>query len=357
MSQNEFHTIPGFSRYQISKKGVIIDTQKNNRVIPLSHSSSGYLSCMLYADNGLRQGVFLHRLLMLTFCLPTNQDVSQLVVDHIDGNRLNNDLSNLEWVSRSSNCSRAGYRQTTIKSVPVILTNTITGEEKQYDTITACGNTVGLHKDTLRNWLSHGPDYVSPQGYKLRRLYATKDNQRVHNSRETVVDSYKKRVSFRNLFTDEEFAVESITAAAYILRMSLSAFSHRFDLMKHPVWYEGWQLKYSVDEREWRECDYWNEIQLIMPRCPVVERIDLIDKVVIRYESIKYASFESLLPINTIRRMIKTQGSVLFNKRNLWGIFPIFSNNLCPMEKQFSIEKLPNCKNFLKLIDHNVTMK
>ena len=47
----------------------------------------------------------IHRLLMMTFSPTENMDLLQ--VNHIDGNRNNNDLSNLEWVTPSENVNHA----------------------------------------------------------------------------------------------------------------------------------------------------------------------------------------------------------------------------------------------------------
>jgi hypothetical protein len=60
----------------------------------------GYLTIKI--DN---KATLLHRLLAQSF-IPNPLNLE--TVDHIDNNKLNNDLSNLRWLSREDNAGRAG---------------------------------------------------------------------------------------------------------------------------------------------------------------------------------------------------------------------------------------------------------
>lgn len=60
--------------------------------------SKGYLAVFLHKD-GVRQTFLVHRLVAITF-LGNN---SGLTVNHKDGNKLNNHISNLEWLSLEEN--------------------------------------------------------------------------------------------------------------------------------------------------------------------------------------------------------------------------------------------------------------
>lgn len=75
------------------------DKKKDMKVIV---TKTGYLCVKSYKTNKL---VLAHRLVMLTWC--PIADVDSMTVDHLDHNKRNNRLSNLEWVTEEENLRRA----------------------------------------------------------------------------------------------------------------------------------------------------------------------------------------------------------------------------------------------------------
>lgn len=74
---------------------------KNKKTLPLKiHSGKGYV--MIPTPHGIKAA---HRLVMLTF--KPDRNASELTVDHLDHNKRNNSLANLEWVSVKENLQRA----------------------------------------------------------------------------------------------------------------------------------------------------------------------------------------------------------------------------------------------------------
>jgi HNH endonuclease len=87
--------------YRINIEGKIIN--KHNRILKHQISNSGYLFYNL-KENKKQKGLFLHRCLALAF-IPNPENKKQ--VNHIDGNKLNNNLNNLEWCTISENTKHA----------------------------------------------------------------------------------------------------------------------------------------------------------------------------------------------------------------------------------------------------------
>lgn len=87
-------TINEFPNYEINELGQI-KNKKTGKILSQSLSSKGY-----YQVNIGNKSRRVHRLLAEAF-IPNPSNLE--TVNHIDGNKLNNSLSNLEWMSRSNN--------------------------------------------------------------------------------------------------------------------------------------------------------------------------------------------------------------------------------------------------------------
>ena len=96
--------IDGFNDYKISNLGKIITCKynKENFLVP-SISRNGYLRIKLYKNNKIYY-CNIHRLVAENFI--KNKD-NKPQVNHIDGNKLNNNINNLEWVTSSENIQHA----------------------------------------------------------------------------------------------------------------------------------------------------------------------------------------------------------------------------------------------------------
>ena len=84
--------------YAITEQGEVYNN-KTKRYLKHSTSNTGYLTVYVDGKNRL-----LHRLLAETF-IPNPDNLP--CVNHKDGNKLNNDLSNLEWCTYSHNNKHA----------------------------------------------------------------------------------------------------------------------------------------------------------------------------------------------------------------------------------------------------------
>lgn len=94
----------GFSQYCITRDGRVYSL-KINRWITQQISNNGYYVVSMGADNGTRYRKKVHRLLLQIFKPIDNPE--DMVVNHKDANKLNNNLDNLEWTTLKENSSHA----------------------------------------------------------------------------------------------------------------------------------------------------------------------------------------------------------------------------------------------------------
>jgi hypothetical protein len=95
--------IPGFFNYAISNLGNVYSYTINNQLIP--YELGGYYGVGIVDNTGKRSRMANHILVALSFLGPKPGD--DYVVNHIDGNRLNNEVSNLQWLTSSQNTIHA----------------------------------------------------------------------------------------------------------------------------------------------------------------------------------------------------------------------------------------------------------
>ena len=91
--------IPGFPNYTICKDGIIIGKAEKKQTL----GKNGYRYVTLYSNNQSKK-LYIHRLLAELY-IPNPE--CKRTVNHIDGNKQNNCLTNLEWHTDSENIKHA----------------------------------------------------------------------------------------------------------------------------------------------------------------------------------------------------------------------------------------------------------
>ena len=99
MSEVEtFVKIEGFEKYEVSNLGKVRNIKSGIMLKPWI-TKDGYLRHCLYKHNK-RKNLLLHRIIATAFI---DNPGKKPQVNHIDENKLNNDLSNLEWCTVKEN--------------------------------------------------------------------------------------------------------------------------------------------------------------------------------------------------------------------------------------------------------------
>ncbi|MBV4357712.1 NUMOD4 motif-containing HNH endonuclease [Pinibacter aurantiacus] len=159
--------VTGFEKYyQISNKGNvqsldrIVYTNKGNarlvkgKLLTSRINNFGYLSVRL-SYKGITRTLFMHRLIAQEFI---DNPENKPFVNHIDGNKTNNSIENLEWVSHSENISHA-YRSGLLNNnrganhhESRIVVSVHTGQA--FYTIKEAANNAQMNYNTFRNLLN-----------------------------------------------------------------------------------------------------------------------------------------------------------------------------------------------------------
>lgn len=96
--------IEGYDLYFVSEDGkVFSDKYKIRRELSQRRNSRGYMYVNL-CKNGKYKSISVHKLVASAFLA---KPIGKNEVNHIDGNKTNNDISNLEWVDKSTNIQHA----------------------------------------------------------------------------------------------------------------------------------------------------------------------------------------------------------------------------------------------------------
>ena len=133
-------------KYQISNKGRIWSVS-SNRVLSLNERS-GYLGTILIKPNGKRQNEHCHRLVALAF-LDNPNNLPQ--VNHIDENKHNNNVENLEWCSSYYNMTYGeAFKIAAEKRKKVLNQYDKKGNFiKQWESLKEASETLGISKGNI----------------------------------------------------------------------------------------------------------------------------------------------------------------------------------------------------------------
>ena len=146
---NGIYEIEGFSAYRIDKDGIVTSIAYENYYMELKPriDRGGYWSVRL-SENGITHTKFIHRILAETFI---SKVAGKPFVNHKNGNKLDNRIENLEWVSHSENIKHA-HKMGLIKPNCKHVIDNCTG--KEYSSIKEAAKDLNINYGTFRNYLN-----------------------------------------------------------------------------------------------------------------------------------------------------------------------------------------------------------
>lgn len=166
-----------YPNYLVSNLGYVKNSK--GQILKGSRNENGYQRIAFW-KNGRSEYYYLHRVILETF-LPC-ENMNKLEVNHIDGNKNNNCLSNLEWVTSAENSQHARdklkIKYSTEKAHEaakrkVKMTNLITNEITFFDSVTECANALNLSFASIELYLKEKKPHKKKQ-VLLERVPRTK---------------------------------------------------------------------------------------------------------------------------------------------------------------------------------------
>ena len=145
---NGYRYIPGFTNYAININGEIINTKTGDKKISYI-SANGYATINIYdPDKCKGRSVPLHRLLALAW-IENDDFVARPYINHIDGDKHNNNLENLEWCSAEENNLHAVDTGLNSNIIKIKVRNAYTGEITYFNTLNSIRQMFGFNTSNL----------------------------------------------------------------------------------------------------------------------------------------------------------------------------------------------------------------
>lgn len=155
--------IEGFENYKISNCGQVMNSR--GLIMKQRTTPSGYKEIGLRNGRKNQKFFLIHRLVAIAFIEKVN---GKEYVNHKDGDKFNNAVSNLEWVTQSENQLHAyetGLQKFTNEQLnilrenaikrrrPIRVVNELLGINAVFNSITEAGQELACNKKTIRNSL------------------------------------------------------------------------------------------------------------------------------------------------------------------------------------------------------------
>lgn len=147
-----FYYIPFENTHVVLNKQGCLFNLLTDKEHPVRFSKKGYLVTSLGISPNYKT-YQVHRLIALLFIEKPSRHLdktfNELQVNHIDGNKRNNSLDNLEWVTNEENMEHARKLELFSKSKPVLTRNINTNEINRYKSISECSRFFKIHNSKL----------------------------------------------------------------------------------------------------------------------------------------------------------------------------------------------------------------
>lgn len=315
-----FREIEEYPGYLVSNYGTVVDSQGN---IVRTNNRAGYVSVNI-GTSGNRTSVDAHRLVMMAF--EPLDNCESMVVNHLDGDKTNNYIYNLEWCTEEDNRIHAGYFGLNKAYTPVYLRLSGKDIDIFFLSYKSAGEYLGVSKDKIAYALRFPNNQIHHPGFRIKH----KDDewleldQLSEDSMTWTKTIQSKAVSIRNLQTGESFNVPSQSEAARAMGLSSSVVSLELsDSSNQRIFPGWWQIKPLKDK--WISIkDIWLKYEQDNDNVRVIKMTDINGHIRLFTSATECASYIGVSKTNLNYNLTKKTG-----QRNKHGyIFEYYSDGV-----------------------------
>jgi hypothetical protein len=236
----------------INKSGDMFNLETGNEHIT-NLTKKKYLQCSLNINNKPTL-IRVHRIVGLLFVKKPQRHVdipfSDLQVNHKDGNKLNNNYKNLEWVTNAENQKHARENELFSKSIPILSKCIKSGEIKRFISISDLSRYVGISHHVITTHVTgDSSGLIDYNGYfiKLDDGSDWPDLVEYHKNPSRTVAEYD--IIAINHEQRRSVLLSSIAHACYFLGVSEHVY-HNKKSDNTDVVINGWVLKKYTDYKK-----------------------------------------------------------------------------------------------------------
>lgn len=165
----EFRIVPGLVRYAVNKKGSVLDIKRNQLLNIQESPGLLYKSVLIYNPDSSRFNSYpFHRMYALTWLENDMKEIRHFI-NHIDGNKRNCSLDNLEWCTHSENVNHAldtGLADTRIR---LKIRDRWTGEIRHFKSTEEVRLLLGIPTNCVKRYLMDmQPWYLINGKYEIK---------------------------------------------------------------------------------------------------------------------------------------------------------------------------------------------
>lgn len=240
--QYENRPIPGYPGYTLDSNG-ILRFEDTGEVITLEGIWNEYQTISLIVEG--RAKLYTHHRIYPSMYKPV-PGWEELEINHIDGDRSNNCLDNLEWCTRQENQWHAGRLGLTNKCIPITIMNVFTGQTTEYPACDVASSCVNISADRLVYALKLPNSTIYEGGWRIKRLHDVWLDVSTINP-ELFKDKTNQPVCYYNWFTHVGGIAPSQRKASEVTGMSEAIISLEVNGSRQRILVGGWSFKSPTD--------------------------------------------------------------------------------------------------------------